>query len=273
MNADCTGSIKITSLRLPLQLSALTAQLTDLYEATGGAVVLFTWIQFLKEDALGFLDIHTLLELPSDEHSTQDCSQDSSHAAPSEPKNNEQASEAAREAEETLQTSELKSDSCTDLSSAASTSEPHLVARSDRIGQEDSLNEGSVSASSSSDTLDESEQEAAPLPTHPRESPPNEDQTSSGLSPTPSQTLMSQLLIYNVEQKQKHFESTVFDCGVCFMGCLGSDCKQLPECGHIFCQACLTQLYKLQITEGNIKGVTCPDADCTATPTPAQVQS
>ncbi|CAB1419896.1 unnamed protein product [Pleuronectes platessa] len=53
------------------QLSALCAQLTELYQATGGAVVLFSWAQFLREDALKFLDVHTHLELPSDEHSSQ----------------------------------------------------------------------------------------------------------------------------------------------------------------------------------------------------------
>lgn len=47
------------------QLSALSAQLTDLYQATGGAVVLFSWVQFIKEDALRFLGIDSLLELPS----------------------------------------------------------------------------------------------------------------------------------------------------------------------------------------------------------------
>ncbi|TMS20762.1 E3 ubiquitin-protein ligase RNF14 [Larimichthys crocea] len=203
------------------QLSALAAQLTDLYQATGGAVVLFTWVQFLKEDALGFLDIHTLLELPSDEHSTQNESQDSLNAA-------------------------------------------------------DFLNKGSVSVSvpsSSSGPLDQSEQGASSLPIHPRESTPNKDQTPSPLCLTPSQALLSQLLIYNATQQQKQFATTGFDCGVCFMRRLGSDCVQLPECGHIFCQACLGQFCKLQITDGNVQGVTCPQAECTATPTPAQVRS
>lgn len=186
-------------------------------------MVLFTWAQFLKEDALRFLHIHTLLELPSVEHSTQD--------------------------------------PLHDLSSAA-------VAQADQSGQEDFLHEGSVSC-----PLDQSVQGAASLPIHPREPSPNGDQTLSGLSLTPSQALLSQLLIYDADQQQKQFATTVFDCGVCFMSCLGSDCVQLSDCGHIFCQVCLGQFCKLQITEGNVRGVTCPQADCTATPTPAQVQS
>ncbi|TNN53087.1 E3 ubiquitin-protein ligase RNF14 [Liparis tanakae] len=131
------------------QLSALGAQLTDLYQATGGAVVLFSWVQFLKEDALRFLDIHALFELPSDEHSIQYESQDSLNAALSEPKNNQQS-----------------------------------------------------------------------VPTY------------------------------------RH-----------------SYCVQLAECGHIFCKACLRKICTLKITEGNVKAVSCPEADCSATPSPSQVKS
>uniref|UniRef100_A0A3B4Y7I0 RBR-type E3 ubiquitin transferase n=1 Tax=Seriola lalandi dorsalis TaxID=1841481 RepID=A0A3B4Y7I0_SERLL len=169
-----------------IQLSALGAQLTDLYQATGGAVVLFSWVQFLREDTLQFLDIHTLLELYSDEHSTLRYSQDSQNAALSETKNNQ-------------------------------------------------------------DT-------------------PKSDDQSCNVSDLP-------LLIYDAAQKQKVFAATVFDCSVCFVGWLGSECVQLPECGHIFCQACLTEFCKLHITEGNVRGVTCPQADCKASPTPAQVKS
>uniref|UniRef100_A0A3Q1EZ39 RBR-type E3 ubiquitin transferase n=1 Tax=Acanthochromis polyacanthus TaxID=80966 RepID=A0A3Q1EZ39_9TELE len=162
------------------QLHALGVQLTDLYQATGGAVVLFSWVQFLREDALKFLDIHS--------------------------------------------------------------------------------------------PLDPNEEGAASFPVHPRDSSPNKHQTSD-LSLTPSQALMSQILICNASQKQKLFTTTLFDCGVCFMSWLGSECVQLFQCGHIFCKACLGEFCKVQIKEGNVRGVTCPQADCGGTPTPAQVRS
>lgn len=185
-------------------------------------MVLFTWVQFLKEDALRFLDIHTLLELPSDEHS-----QDSLHAALPGPNNNHHAAASGPIDNQ-----------------SGDVSDPCALALS----------------------VPSSEAE------HPRETPQNEDQPVSGLSITPSQTLLSQILIYDVAQQQKQFGATVFECGVCFMGCFGSDCAQLAECGHIFCRACLAEFCKVQITEGNVQGVTCPQADCTATLTPAQVQ-
>ncbi|XP_032427780.1 E3 ubiquitin-protein ligase RNF14-like [Xiphophorus hellerii] len=175
------------------QLTSLSDQLTDLYQATGGAVVLFSWIQFLREEALKQLDIHNLLELPSDQNHS---------------------------------------------SSAADSSElPASVLAVQEVV------------------------------------PPNENQSDSGLSLTASQILLSQILIHDAEQKQKVFAATPFDCGVCFSSRLGSECVQLYECGHIFCLACLDEFWKAQITEGNVRGVTCPQVDCSATPTPAQVKS
>ncbi|KAF3835427.1 hypothetical protein F7725_027985 [Dissostichus mawsoni] len=277
-------------------LKEVSDQLTDLYQAIGGAVVLFSWVQFLKEDALKFLDIHTLLELPSEEHSLQEpsnaalleqrtinpskvrthnlCKPDLSERSLEEENprvfltdGHDHSNQISSDASEAKQISEFTADHQNDLSSAAGKL---------KHGQEEFLNEGDVSASlllssSSSDPLDQSEQGAASLPPHSSESSQNEDQTLSGLSLIPSQTLLSQLLIHNAAQKQKMFATTVFDCGVCFEGWLGSDCVQLPECGQIFCRACLGKFCKLQIKEGNVRGVTCPDADCPATPTPAQM--
>ncbi|XP_043985244.1 E3 ubiquitin-protein ligase RNF14-like isoform X2 [Gambusia affinis] len=175
------------------QLTSLSDQLTDLYQATGGAVVLFSWIQFLREEALKQLDIHNLLELPSDQNHS---------------------------------------------SSAADSSELP------------------VSVPGGQEVV-----------------PPNEDQRDSGLSLTASQILLSQILIHDAEQKQKVFDATPFDCGVCFSSRFGSECVQLYECSHIFCRTCLDEFWKAQITEGNVRGVTCPQVDCSATSTPAQVKS
>ncbi|XP_041862940.1 E3 ubiquitin-protein ligase RNF14-like [Melanotaenia boesemani] len=240
------------------QLVSLSAQLADLYQATGGAVVLFSWIQFLREDALKFLDIHTLLELPSNENSTLQHNQDKQDAEASEAKDDEHSSK-----------SEPTSDQCGNVSSGEIQQSMPI---SEGDSRENVLSKGGVSASvlhppSSVGSLEPSEQEAASLPLHATELSPNK------ISLTPSQMLMSQILIHDATQKQKVFASTVFDCGVCYIGWLGSECVQLYECGHIFCQACLREFCKVQIAEGNIRSVTCPQAGCTATPTPSQVKS
>lgn len=305
-------------------------------------MVLFSWIQFLKEDALRFLDIDSLLELPSDEHDTLRRSQDMQNATLSETKSNQRtstsgsrddqsvsSSEADRgntdsqraveldsckddqsnftsshskvsqndlnsgpnrdyplplqtkvtdqiaqtsdicEPGHVLQTSEFKADHHNDLSSEADKSEFLPFAQSNQTGQKYRHNEMDASASS---WLPSSSSVPLSGESHPTESPSNKDRPLSCLSLTPAQALLSQLLIYNAAQKQKVFATTVFDCSVCFTGWLGSQCVQLLECGHIFCQSCLANFCKLQITEGNVRGVTCPQADCTAAPTPAQVQ-
>uniref|UniRef100_A0A3B3W0V2 RBR-type E3 ubiquitin transferase n=1 Tax=Poecilia latipinna TaxID=48699 RepID=A0A3B3W0V2_9TELE len=175
------------------QLTSLSDRLTDLYQATGGAVVLFSWIQFLREEALKHLDIHNLLKVPSEQ----------------------------------------------------------------------------IDSSSASDRS----QLPASVPAGQEVVPPNEDQSDSSVSLTASQILLSQILIHDAEQKEKVFAATPFDCGVCFSSRLGSECVQLYECGHIFCRVCLDEFWKAQITEGNVRGVTCPQVDCSATPTPAQVKS
>lgn len=45
------------------QMSSLCRRLDELWEENQGCVILFTWIQFLKEEALGFLGIQSPLEI------------------------------------------------------------------------------------------------------------------------------------------------------------------------------------------------------------------
>uniref|UniRef100_A0AAZ1Y4V8 RBR-type E3 ubiquitin transferase n=1 Tax=Oreochromis aureus TaxID=47969 RepID=A0AAZ1Y4V8_OREAU len=182
------------------QLAALCAHLGDLYEATGGAVVLFSWVQFLREDALRFLNIHSKLDLPPDERSTLHYNQDQHDAEPSGPKNN---------------------------------SEPEFSVPSSEV----------------------------------------QENPSDGSCTDSQGTLLSHILIYNAAQKQKVFATTVFDCGVCFMGRLGSECVKLSPCGHVFCRACLCKFCTVQITEGNVRVSPVLRQTALVLYTPAQVQS
>lgn len=221
-------------------------------------MVLFSWVQFLQEDALKFLGIHSLLELPSDEQDTQDLSADSenSHGTPKTFNDSNPATEVW-DAEQTPQTSELNVGNKNDQSSVVGES------GSNHLDREGFLNKEGVPTSSP-------QQGAASLSVRPKDVCQKQSQIRD-LSLTPSQKLMSQILIYDAAQQQKRFSTTVFECGVCFTSCLGSDCVQLIDCGHIFCRACISQFCWVQITEGNVQGVSCPEADCAASPTPAQV--
>ncbi|XP_024135234.1 E3 ubiquitin-protein ligase RNF14 [Oryzias melastigma] len=290
------------------QLDSLSVQLVDLYQATGGAVVLFSWIQFLKEDALKFLDIHSVFEVPSDEDSSL-CNKSKQEAEVSESKidsdtldlgstTNQQQNgsdlcgsdlfEASGDSQQNPSISQGSNPDSQGASSLGSDkndknyltsdpiSEPELLSdpNPDKV-PEDVLNEGKASGLAVP-SLSSSEQQA---PTQQEQhipatdSPANKPQLYANLSLTSSQILLSQILIHNASQKRKVFGTTVFDCGICFSAWLGSECVQLHGCGHVFCQACLREFCKVQITEGNIQGVTCPQAGCPATPTPAQVKT
>lgn len=223
------------------QITSLRDKLSHLYLATGGAVVLFSWIQFLREDALRHLNIHSLLELTSD-LSYQDKEDDhEKHTPESEPPDHQNHAASS------------------DLPSINGYGSDYTACKTTDNYQRD--------FSSAADTFELSESVSVP------DIPPHEDQSYSAISLTPCQMLLSRILIHDAEQKRKAFAATLFDCGVCFTGWLGSECVQLYKCGHIFCRACLSEFWKAQITEGNILGVTCPQAECTATATPAQVKT
>ncbi|MEQ2275944.1 hypothetical protein XENORESO_011314, partial [Xenotaenia resolanae] len=257
-------------------LASLSDQLTDLYQATGGAVVLFSWIQFLREDALKHLDIHTLLKLPSDQSKTPQVNQDKQDSGLSVVDNDEPSYRVSSDPLVPSRDAAHGSD-LTDLSSAAAKFDLNSFSESFLNSQRNVPSKANISSSvyrptSSSNPLNPSVKEPHYLPIQPTDIPPNKDHSYSGLSLTPSQMLLSQILIHDAEQKQKMFASTLFDCGVCFTSWLGSECVQLYECSHIFCRACLSEFCKVQITEGDVRGITCPQLDCTATLTPAQVK-
>lgn len=247
------------------QIVALSGQLTDLYQATGGTVVLFSWIQFLKEDILGFLDIRNVLELPSDGHSVL---QDKQHAPSSESKNKSESidgqhgdvADPCEPASVELQQNPSATDESSTDSQEASADQNNLTSHHSQSTVNSGPNADSQKNLSSETLVQNQTAHAADAEAVP------------GLSLTPSQMLLSQILIHDAVQKQKVFDTTVFDCSVCFMSWLGSECVQLPECGHIFCQTCLREFCKIQITEGSVRDLTCPQADCKATPTPAQVR-
>lgn len=260
-----------------LQLASLSAQLIDLYKATEGAVVLFSWIQFLREDALKLLNIHDLLELPSDQPSTLPEEQDKQDPAPSpvEDDKNTPKSEPIDVSDpcgsnksvssENIMLN-VKADNQNVLSLAADTSELLPFSESVQINKEDVSNKSDISTSVMATELTSS-------PVQSTRKPLNNEKNSNGIFLTPSQKLLSQILIYDAEQKLKVFATTVFNCGVCYMDRFGSECVKLYECGHIFCQACLSNFYKVHITEGTVQHVICPQESCTVTPIPSQVQS
>ncbi|CAI5643053.1 unnamed protein product [Oreochromis niloticus] len=183
------------------QMSSLCRRLDELWEENQGCVILFTWIQFLKEEALGFLGIQSPLEIIRG-GSKAAMVQFGGHP--------EKAEEKKKEL----------------------------------------MNSKSEQKFSSSSQLD------------PR----------TVLLMDPRADLLPQLLDFDEAQRQRVFDSRVFCCGICFVEKLGSNCLCFKECQHVYCKACMTEYFQIQIRDGNVQCLNCPEPKCTSLATPSQVK-
>uniref|UniRef100_A0A3Q3WKI4 E3 ubiquitin-protein ligase RNF14 n=1 Tax=Mola mola TaxID=94237 RepID=A0A3Q3WKI4_MOLML len=88
----------------------------------------------------------------------------------------------------------------------------------------------------------------------------------------PRVDLLPQLLDFDEAQRQRVFDSKVFCCGICFVEKLGSNCLLFKDCQHVYCKACMTEYFKIQIQDGNVQCLNCPEPKCTSVATPLQVK-
>lgn len=89
----------------------------------------------------------------------------------------------------------------------------------------------------------------------------------------PRADLLPQLLDFDEAQRQKVFDSKVFGCGICFVEKLGVKCLCFKECQHVYCKACMTEYFQIQIRDGNVQCLNCPEPKCTSLATPLQVSA
>lgn len=87
----------------------------------------------------------------------------------------------------------------------------------------------------------------------------------------PRADLLPQLLDFDEAQRQKVFDRKQFCCGICFTEKLGSGCLCFKECQHVYCKACMTEYFQIQIRDGNVQCLNCPEPKCTSLATPLQV--
>ncbi|XP_062393010.1 E3 ubiquitin-protein ligase RNF14 [Sardina pilchardus] len=174
------------------QLSALCKRLDELWEENEGCVVLFTWIQFLKEEALGFLEIQSPLLVVTHGKTQHKSSATGSGTKPDGV------------------TQEDTPDGCLD---------PRAIVDLDH-----------------------------------------------------EHDLAAQLLDFNEEQWQKVFNLKMLNCGICFMEKLGADCLYFKICNHVYCNECMAEYFTIQIRDGNVQCLSCPEPKCTSIATPEQVK-
>ncbi|KAJ3588788.1 hypothetical protein NHX12_009642 [Muraenolepis orangiensis] len=162
------------------QMSSLCRRLDELWWENQGCVVLFTWVQFLKEEALAFLGITS----------------------------------------------------------------PLVVVR---VGSKSS---SSVAAAA-----------------HPSQLDPR-----AVLVADPRADLLPQLLDFDEAQRQRVFDGRVFSCGICFLEKLGAACLCFNECQHVYCRDCMSEYFQIQIRDGNVRCLNCPEPKCSSLATPLQVK-
>lgn len=88
----------------------------------------------------------------------------------------------------------------------------------------------------------------------------------------PRTDLLPQLLDFDEAQRQKVFDSKVFHCGICFVEKLGAGCLCFKECQHVYCKACMSEYFQIQIRDGNVQCLNCPEPKCSSLATPLQVR-
>jgi E3 ubiquitin-protein ligase RNF14 len=69
------------------------------------------------------------------------------------------------------------------------------------------------------------------------------------------------------------FKSTLFTCNVCFESQLGATCLQFLPCHHVFCNNCMKEYFLVQIKDGSVQCLTCPEDKCTSMALPFQVKT
>ncbi|XP_069620137.1 E3 ubiquitin-protein ligase RNF14-like [Ranitomeya imitator] len=173
----------------PRQLTLLCQHLDDLWEENSGCVVLFPWIQFLKEETLDFLNIKSPYEIELSSNGLQN------------------------------------------------RMEPPEKTPTDGV----LLERGSFDKRAIQDVQSVS-------------------------------ALVKCILVFNEAQEKKVFESKPFLCNICFMEKLGSECTHFKDCQHVYCNCCLKDYFEIQIKDGQVHALNCPEPKCKSVATPAQVK-
>lgn len=79
------------------------------------------------------------------------------------------------------------------------------------------------------------------------------------------------LIDYSEKRNQIEFKKNFYTCKICFVDKLGEHCTQFLPCSHVFCKDCITNYLEIRIKDGNVQNIYCPEDECTAEATPAQV--
>ncbi|XP_071787062.1 E3 ubiquitin-protein ligase RNF14-like [Asterias amurensis] len=84
--------------------------------------------------------------------------------------------------------------------------------------------------------------------------------------------LLRTLIEHDRAERQRVFNTSFYNCQVCFSDKTGSDCMDFQGCSHVYCKECMREYFQVQIGEGNVKGLNCPETKCNSPALPSQVR-
>uniref|UniRef100_A0A8C5WI46 E3 ubiquitin-protein ligase RNF14 n=1 Tax=Leptobrachium leishanense TaxID=445787 RepID=A0A8C5WI46_9ANUR len=84
--------------------------------------------------------------------------------------------------------------------------------------------------------------------------------------------LIKCILDFNEAQQKKCFDSKSYMCNICFLEKLGSECMYFKVCHHVYCNICIKDYFVIQIKDGQVHSLNCPEPKCPSTAIPAQVK-
>lgn len=84
-------------------------------------------------------------------------------------------------------------------------------------------------------------------------------------------SLIRELLDFDQAQREKCFNSKVYLCNICFSEKIGVECMYFLDCKHVYCKTCLKDYFEIQIKDGQVHCLNCPEPKCSSAATPGQV--
>ncbi|KAK7097998.1 E3 ubiquitin-protein ligase RNF14-like [Littorina saxatilis] len=221
------------------QLSKLCHRLDEIWEENKGDVILFHWFNFLENEAIDFLGITSPLVLS--------CIVPHHHVS-------------KHGATEHHPHKENQGGNSTDSFLVATAGGKCLDS------EQSSLSPRTEQKVSSLDSAYSSQESSPSSPVK-----PHHDRRAKQECVSVTQ-LMKSLVEFDKEKEQEEFDRSTVECAVCFAERSGRQSMRFLDCGHAFCRDCLRDYFIVQIKDGSVKAMNCPDPDCESQAYPYQIK-
>ncbi|KAE8748053.1 hypothetical protein FOCC_FOCC005248 [Frankliniella occidentalis] len=262
------------------QLSRLCEKLDNLWEENKGLEILFLWLSFLKEDTFNYLELEPVINL-SKQYTYNMVQLDKrkkllkSQVSVVPPQDGAGVSETSGSSS-TLSSSVKSQHTTANLVGGRGRGRGKARGRGRNFlrarHQPDNTGHGS-NQDPSSVNKPHIEESSSMLnsPNSPNPQSPESNSKSATVNRLDSRavsceslqgSLIDHIIEYNKEQCEKEFQRNIYQCTICFDDKPGSQCIEFNVCGHIFCCECIGTFFEVNIKDGNIHGLICPEKGC-----------